>query len=234
MLFVAPSPAPSSSASHRRATWSSSSSRRRGWAGSLGSSEVGKPRSIMRAILTRMFGCPQGALGRLGGLVMARMNADCGAWAVELLEVGRTDRVLEVGFGPGVVVQHLAKSAAGGHVAGIDQSQEMVEQARARNAPAIRAGRVDLRYGLVESLPFDDGSFDKALAINSMQVWPDAVAGLREIRRVMKPGGRIALGFTPYSRQPNKGLTEALIAAGFTKARVVETPKGFCALATKP
>jgi ubiquinone/menaquinone biosynthesis C-methylase UbiE len=86
----------------------------------------------------------------------------------------------------------------------------------------------------VESLPFDDNSFDKALAINSMQVWPDAVAGLREIQRVVKPGGKIALGFTPYSGQPNKGLTEALLAAGFMKARVVETAKGFCALANRP
>jgi ubiquinone/menaquinone biosynthesis C-methylase UbiE len=109
----------------------------------------------------------------------------------------------------------------------------MVEQARARNETAIQSGRADLRHGCVESLPFEDNSFDKALAINSTQVWPDAVAGLREIRRVMKPGGGIALGFTPYSGQPNKGLTETLIAAGFTKAHVVETEKGFCALATK-
>jgi hypothetical protein len=49
----------------------------------------------------------------------------------------------------------------------------MVEQARARNAAAIESGRVDLRRGSVESLPFDDDTFDKALAINSMQVWPD-------------------------------------------------------------
>jgi ubiquinone/menaquinone biosynthesis C-methylase UbiE len=110
----------------------------------------------------------------------------------------------------------------------------MVEQACARNATAIQSGRVDLRHGSVESLPFADNSLDKALAINSMQVWPDAVAGLREIRRVMKPGGRIAVGFTPYSGQPSKGLTETLSAAGFTKAHVVETSKGFCALATRP
>jgi len=58
----------------------------------------------------------------------------------------------------------------------------MVAQARARNATALQSGRVDLRRRSVESLPFEGNSFDKALAINSMQVWPDAVAGLREMR----------------------------------------------------
>jgi ubiquinone/menaquinone biosynthesis C-methylase UbiE len=43
-------------------------------------------------------------------------------------------------------------------------------------------------------LLFEDDTFDKALAINSMQVWADAMAGLREIRRVLKSGGRVALG----------------------------------------
>ncbi len=142
--------------------------------------------------------------------------------------------MLEVGFGPGVIIQRLSELASAGHVAGIDQSWEMGEQARARNATAIQSGCVDLRHGSVQSLPFVDDSFDKAQAINSMQVWPDAVAGLREMRRVMKPGGRIALGFTPYSGQPNKGLTETLKAAGFAKAHVAETDKGFCALAIKP
>ena len=149
---------------------------------------------LMRSILMRAFGRPQGVLGRLGGVIMARTNDDCGAWVIDLLMVTPNDRVLEVGFGPGVVIQRLAKLGVAGHVAGIDLSREMVEQARSRNAAAIQHGRVELRRGSVESLPFDDDSFDKALAINSMQVWPNAATGLREVRRVMKAGGGIALG----------------------------------------
>jgi ubiquinone/menaquinone biosynthesis C-methylase UbiE len=109
----------------------------------------------------------------------------------------------------------------------------MVEQACARNASAIKSGRVDLRHGSVESLPFIDNTFDKALAINSMQIWPDAAAGLREMRRVIKFGGRVALGFTSYSGQPNQGLPKRLTGAGFTGAQVVESDRGFCALTTK-
>ena len=74
---------------------------------------------------------------------------------------------------------------------------------------------------------------DKAFAINSMQVWPDAMAGLVEMRRVVKSGGTVALAFTPPSGQPKQGLVDTITAAGFSAARMVETDN-FCALATRP
>jgi ubiquinone/menaquinone biosynthesis C-methylase UbiE len=190
--------------------------------------------SVVRTIFLHMFGRPRGVLGRLGGIIMARTNAGCSAFVTDLLEIGPCDSVLEVGFGPGVIIQRLSKLALEGHVAGIDPSQAMMEQARARNAVGIKGGLVDLRRGSVESLPFEDNTFDKALAINSMQVWPDSNAGLTEMRRVMKPAATVAIGFTPYSGQQNKGLTEILRAAGFTKATVVKRDNWFCALALKP
>jgi ubiquinone/menaquinone biosynthesis C-methylase UbiE len=93
--------------------------------------------------------------------------------------------------------------------------------------------RVVLQLGTVASMPFADNAFDTVLAINSMQVWPDAPAGLREIRRVLAGGGRVALGFTPNSGQPRAGVTEMLSSAGFAEARLVELRGGFCALARK-
>jgi ubiquinone/menaquinone biosynthesis C-methylase UbiE len=188
--------------------------------------------SIARSILMRMFGRPKGLLGKLGGILMARMNYECATWVIDLLHVQPNDKVVEVGFGPGVGIQLLAGLASTGYVAGVDPSQEMVEQATERNAKTKK--RADLRRGSAESLPFEDNMFDKALAINSMQVWPDAMAGLREIRRVLKGDARIALGFTPYSGQPKTGLIETLTAAGFTNPQVVEGDKGFCVIATKP
>jgi len=190
--------------------------------------------NISHRILLRMFGRPQGVLGRLGGIIMARMNQQCASWVIDLLNIQPHERVLEVGFGPGVGIQLLARAASAGYIAGVDASEAMVAQATARNRQVIERGRVDLRHGFVERLPFADHTFDKALAINSMQVWPDAVAGLREIWRVLKPGGRIALAFTPYAGQPKSGVPALLTAAAFTEARVVETELGFCVLASKP
>ena len=187
-----------------------------------------------RKLLMRMFGRPKGALGRLGGVIMARMNRDTAEQVIEVLDVRPDDKVLEVGFGPGVAIQLLLHRVPAGSVAGVDQSQEMVRQAAARNADALRSRRVDLRYGSVERLPFANETFDKALAINSMQAWPDAHAGLQEIRRVLKRGGNIALGFTVNSDQPKAGIAESLAAEGFTQARIVDRSKLFCAIATKP
>lgn len=150
-----------------------------------------------------------------------------------LLEVGASEKVLEVGFGPGVGIGLLARAAPSGTIAGVDPSEEMVRQATARNAASIRTGVVDLRRGTVANLPFEENTFDTAIAINSMQVWLDATAGLREIRRVLAAGGRVALGFTPNSGQPRNGVTEMLSAAGFDEARLVELRGGFCALARK-
>jgi ubiquinone/menaquinone biosynthesis C-methylase UbiE len=193
-----------------------------------------KPMPLGRKLLMRMFGRPEGVLGRLGGVIMARMNRDAAAQVIEMLDFRPDDKVLEVGFGPGVAIQLLLHRVPGGSVAGIDYSQEMVRQAAVRNAVALRNRRVDLRYGSAERLPFAEETFDKALAINSMQTWPDARAGLREIQRVLKHGGNVALGFTVNSGQPKEGVAELLAAVGFAQARIVDRPKLFCAIATKP
>ena len=182
----------------------------------------------------RMFGRPEGIPGRLGGIVMARMNRQAAAWGIGLLGLRASEKVLEIGFGPGVAIELLARAAPDVRIAGIDPSSEMVGQAARRNAAAIARNVVDLRQGSADDLPFENDTFDAALAINSLQVWPDAMAGLREIRRVTKAGARVAFVFTPRSGQAQTGITELLSDAGFVEARVVEGGPGFAALARTP
>lgn len=188
---------------------------------------------IVDGLLMQMFGRPKGLLGRLGGIILARTKRDFTQWVIPLLEVQPDSKVLEIGFGPGVAIQILAATASTGSVAGVDYSQEMVEQATTRNAKAIAVGIVQLHYGSVEKLPFADDTFDRVLAINSMQVWPDVIVGLRGIWRVMVGGGKIALAFTSAAGQSSTGLTELLTAAGFINAHLVKTEQGFCVLAIK-
>lgn len=186
--------------------------------------------STGRNILMRMFGCPRGPLGWLGGIILARTNRRCAAWVVGLLDVRQQDSVLEIGFGPGVAIEMLATKA--GCVAGVDPSAEMLRQAMQRNAAAINEGHVELRQESADRISFHDATFDKVLAINSMQLWPDVSRGLREVSRVLKQGGLVAFAFTTHSGQPREGTPELIIAAGFSDCRVAETDQAFCVLAS--
>jgi SAM-dependent methyltransferase len=135
------------------------------------------------------FARPSGLSGRLAGALMARGNALVNAWAIELLDVQPTDRVLDVGCGPGVAVAHAAAKATRGLVAGMDHSPVMIQQAIKRNQAEVRAGRVELRVGSAEALIYPDGRFTKACAVNVAMFWSSAQDGLRELYRVLAPGG---------------------------------------------
>jgi ubiquinone/menaquinone biosynthesis C-methylase UbiE len=169
----------------------------------------------------------QGRPGTTGRDDRGSHKSDAAEQVIELLDVQPGDKVLEVDF----AIQLLLQRVHAASVAGVDESQEMVHQAAAHNVNALRSGRVDLRYGSVERLSFANHTFDKALAINSMQAWPDPNGGLK---RVLKNGGKIALGSTANSGQPKKHVAESLAAAGFAQTRIVDRSKLFCVFATKP
>jgi hypothetical protein len=70
--------------------------------------------SVLETTFMRMFGRPTGMLGKLGGIIMAHVNAPFTRCVIRLLDVQPRDKVLEIGFGPGVGIQLLAKSGARG------------------------------------------------------------------------------------------------------------------------
>ncbi|MDQ3930617.1 MAG: methyltransferase domain-containing protein [Chloroflexota bacterium] len=145
---------------------------------------------------------PFGEVGRRIGAEMARDHIPENLWTIAQLDLQPTDRVLEVGFGPGVGVEEVLKRVRAGFVAGVDFSETMVSEASKRNAEAIRAGRADLRYCVAEDLSFPDASFDKAFGIHSIYFWSDAQAAFRELYRVLKPGGLLVITMLSKDRWP--------------------------------
>jgi SAM-dependent methyltransferase len=138
---------------------------------------------------------PTGLMGRLIGHIMAAETARANEHALRLLRPAPTDRVLEVGFGHGRTIHLAADMVPRGFVAGVDPSAEMVRMASRRNRRHIAAGRVALVLSDAVSIPFPDGAFDKVYGIHVLYFWPQPRDQLREIRRVLKPGGRMVLGF---------------------------------------
>ncbi|MFP3901361.1 MAG: class I SAM-dependent methyltransferase [Acidimicrobiia bacterium] len=207
---------------------------------------MGLKQDLVRRVV-RQFGDPSGPGGHVAGWVMGRRSSNVrrNRWAVELLDVRPTDRVIEVGCGPGVGIAALAGRATQGLVVGVDHSEVMIRQARRRNAAAVSAGRVRLVHAPVERLHLTDGPFDAALVVNTVGFWPEPTARLREIGRVLRPGGRAALVSQPRcpgatavtSARAADELAALLSDAGFEDLRF-ETldldPPAVCVLATQP
>ena len=103
----------------------------------------------------------------------------------------------------------LSRIAHAGHVCGIDHSEQMLRQARRRNADGIARGVVDLRLGSVDALPVFDAPFDKILAVNTVLFWDQPDARLERLRRLLRPAGLIAVAQQP--RGP--GASDEMAAA---------------------
>ena len=176
------------------------------------------------------FARPSGLGGRAAGALMAHRssNRERNAWAVSLLHVQPDDRVLEIGFGPGLAIGELSRIAHEGYVCGIDHSELMLRQASRRNADGIRRGVVELRLGSVDALPAFDTPFDKILAVNAVLFWNDTDARLAALRRLLRPGGLIAVAHQPRgpgasdetAAATGREMAAALVRAGFTDVRV--------------
>jgi SAM-dependent methyltransferase len=183
----------------------------------------------------------RGAAGSLTGWVFAHRpsNRQRNRWAVSLLRIRPGDRVLEVGFGPGIAIAELVRAGAG-HVYGADHSGVMLRQASRRNAAAIRAGRVTLINAPADRLPPTlDGPFDAVLAVNSHGFWPEPAQRLAELRRRLAPGGRLAIVSQPRRPGATAGSAAAEIenllrSAGFPQLRtetLLLRPPVICVLA---
>ncbi len=194
---------------------------------------------------------PRGWLGKLVAWRLARVNGAANAWTLGLLDIQPTDRVLEIGFGPGLGIASAAALAHQGSVAGIESSDVMLEAARKRNAAAIAARRVELELRDASTLPYPDGEFDRLFAVNVIYFMTNPAPCLREWRRVLKPGGRIALFLEAKEKLERSGkliegiytlyrpeeVVQFLCQAGFARvdyeAREFAYGRGICVLGAK-
>jgi demethylmenaquinone methyltransferase / 2-methoxy-6-polyprenyl-1,4-benzoquinol methylase len=123
-------------------------------------------------------------------------------------------RVLDVATGTGAVALEL--QARGCTVVGLDQSPEMLDLARARG--------LDVVEGRAESLPFDDASFDALTFTYLLRYVDDPVATLRELRRVVRPGGTIASLEFAVPRGVSRLLWELYVRVGLPAAGALISP----------
>ena len=149
------------------------------------------------SLIARQGRRPSGLLGLIVGRIMARETHAANLIALDVLALSPTDDVLEVGFGHGRTLAEAALLVTEGRLAGVDPSEVMLRIARGRNAASLKTGRMELKLGVSEHLPWPIDSFDKVYAVHTIYFWPRPARDLQEIHRVLRPGGRLVIGYRP-------------------------------------
>ena len=187
------------------------------------------------AFFSRQLARPSGLFGRLvTARWLERANVAMNELALEENALGASDRLLEIGFGGGQLLERALRSCSPAFVAGIDISMEMVEHTTQRLRRYVAAGRAQLELGSIEAMPFADGEFTRVCSVNTLSFWPDPARAIAECRRVLRPGGRLTLCFNDKDemlrwpghvhgfRLYSTGEIEAMLAmAGFSALRTV-------------
>jgi demethylmenaquinone methyltransferase / 2-methoxy-6-polyprenyl-1,4-benzoquinol methylase len=132
---------------------------------------------------------------------------------VSRVDAGRGDRVLDVACGTAAVGIELVRRHRCS-VVGLDQSPAMLAAARERIARSGLDGAIELREGRAESLPFEDSSFDALTFTYLLRYVEDPAATLRELARVVRPGGSLAMLEFHVPHGPWRPLWELYVRAG--------------------
>jgi SAM-dependent methyltransferase len=211
---------------------------------------------LLDQLIGRQIRKPLGLSGWVLGHLMANEHKHLVNWMLESLNIQSTDYVLDVGCGGGMALKTIAGTASNGFTAGIDYSLAMTKQAARRNSTTIKRGNMSILQGDAMALPFNDGCFNTVCGVETFYFWPEPLSGLKEIWRVLRPGGSVALvmdisketsdasvtvdigerlGFQVYS---GKEMEALLSEAGFsdvTFKAIPERGKGWlCASGAKP
>lgn len=136
---------------------------------------------------------PDRWFGKIFARAMNKGHERMTQWGLKQVIIETSFTVLDVGCGGGRTIETLAALASEGHVCGIDYADGSVAVSATHNAALIKAGRVVIQKASVSKLPFPANTFDVVTAIETQYYWPDLERDMREVLRVLKPGGRLVV-----------------------------------------
>lgn len=149
-------------------------------------------------------GNPRKPVGEDGEKMLQRMNrshASVTQWALEHWEIEEDDQVLDIGCGGGATLKRMSEKIGSGQLTGVDYSSVSIKTSEETNQEEIAAGKIHLIEASVEKLPFAADSFDKIITVESFYFWPNPKENLKEVLRVLKPGGTFLLVADTYNKE---------------------------------
>ena len=137
------------------------------------------------------FANPAGFFGRILAKGMAWGHKDFYKNTAKALNLKHDDKYLEIGFGSGLFIKKYVSNVS--RIAGLDYSEDMVKLASSINKNLIKSGRAEFKQGNVLSIPWNNNEFSVVVVIETFYFLPEPMASLKEIFRVLVPGGRLAI-----------------------------------------
>lgn len=142
---------------------------------------------------------PQGENGIKTAIRMSENNAYMIEKCIDTLHLNEDDNLLELGFGGGLHIPYLFQQQANIQYQGVDISETMLQMASEHNATILSTGKATLQCITPEDgyvkLPFEDHYFDRIFTVNTIYFWDNAIEQAKELLRVLKPGGQLAISF---------------------------------------
>jgi len=134
---------------------------------------------------------PTGFFGKILAKGMAWGHKDFYKNTAKVLNLKHDDKYLEIGFGSGLFIKKYASHVS--RIAGIDYSEDMVKLASSINENLIKSGKAEFKQGNVSTLPWNNNEFSVVVGIETFFFWPEPETSLKEICRVLVPGGRLVI-----------------------------------------
>lgn len=145
--------------------------------------------------LASQLSFPKGEMGVAVADNMNLTNINMTLSTIEALGLCNDEKALELGHGNGGHLGSLFNLAREVHYTGLEISELMHEEAKARNHLFIESGKASFRLYDGSVLPFSDNSFDKIFTVNTLYFWKQPAAFLNELHRILVPGGTLCIGF---------------------------------------
>jgi len=194
----------------------------------------------------------------MGGVIMLWLmnvgHSSMSQWGLKQLAVKPDDNILDIGCGGGANIARMLDMTPHGKVCGVDYAALSVEKSIQRNRKAIAAKRAEIKQGDVSQIPYADSTFDIVTAFETVYFWQDFPNDLKEVARVLKPGGTFFICNEAVRLEgedpPHKGFIkmldlnmysandfrQTLLAAGFESVNVIlaKHKNMICVMAKKP
>lgn len=146
---------------------------------------------------------PEGEFGQQLAEELNKTNRHLTLFTYEQLNLLQNDSVLEIGFGNGKLVPELLHLNATITITGIDFSEEMVQEAILHNQQLVESGQLVFKTADLSKIPYGEDHFNSICTINTLYFWNDPEKDILELKRVLKPGGKVAIGIRSKDEMKN-------------------------------